>query len=228
MGLPDQVPPSDNGEYALHSPDLDEMEFEEIAMDWIKQVLRLPINAVDLNPRVATDQGIMAAWKIRRDFEAETSEETSALLLFDPGPEPLTSEKAERTSKQSELVARIRTVIDHDPGVVAKNRFLGLLADMIDGEHALEQLTDEFEDVAFSQGHTLAEDERNELRNTIKPLAGFEAGSVISLLVSLRLHTESRHDPLFNKALLYADQFLGLWAIYKAGQEETNLSSATS
>ncbi len=109
----------------------------------------------------------------------------------------------ERHRRQEELTAAKREIIADDPGVAEKNRFLIALADQFDAAPLLEKLG---MDASSPEGKVITE---------------ILSVPLLDLLISLRKYAESCPATSY----MMHNQFLGLWAIYKAGQSTAEQAS---
>ena len=207
----------------IETPELDAMGDEEVALDWVRKVLDLPVDCIDANPRILSEEGRPLVRQVRashrtkyKDLPCYNPNDTGLGLLFS-----YDHEEAHR--RDVELEVEIRKVTDNDPGVMAKNRFLAMIADLFSGTAASQEIVEMAEDIALDSGHILPEEEKDELANLIQPFAKLRAAPMMSMLVGMRRYAEA----VGNNPTIYQDQFLGLWAIFSAGQESARLSSGS-
>jgi hypothetical protein len=138
---------------------LEDMSPGEMAADWVQKVAAVSTLATD--SYIITEESVRLSREARAEYNAQ----------FDglPLPEP---EEAERRNKEWRTISQ--EIIDADPRVIEKNKFLAMLTEQDD------------------PGRT----------------------QTIKLLALLRKTAEDRG----NQPMTYLEQFLGLWAVYKAGQ----------
>jgi hypothetical protein len=196
----------------IATPRLDSLSDQEVALDWIVQVLNQETGIIDAF--FITPEGSEKMRQIRRGHEQKYKD----TAVYDPNAEGLellaSFDKAEYDRRNDELEVQLGEVASTDPGVMAKNRFLARLADQMDGTAALKKLMGQAIDMAADAGHELSGEETGGIKEVLSVLASFEGGHVIHLLVSMRRYAEA----VGNNAGIYQQQFMGLWDIYCAGQ----------
>jgi hypothetical protein len=220
MSSPDQKSSWAKGEAYVETPELDGMPDEEVAFDWVRQVLNLPVTVLDTHPRILSETGQGLVGQIRVRHAAKYKGQP----WYDPeakGADLVASfDREELARREAELESEIRAITDIDTGVMAKNRFLAMLADQFDGTASSKGIVSELEDVASNQGHVLGDEEKEGLAGLVHPFAKLRSAPTLNLLVSLRRYAEG----VGNNYTIYKDQFLGLYAVYNAGQEAVHSS----
>jgi hypothetical protein len=204
-------------EARINTPRLEDLSYQEVALDWIVQVLNVRTGVIDAF--FMTEEGSSRMMQVRREHEEKYKESP----VVDPdakGLEILFSfDHEEHHRREEELEAQLAEVAQTDPGVMVKNRFLAFLADQMDGTNELKRLMGWAIDTAAEAGHELSEEDiGGDMKDAFCVLARFKGDHVMHMLYSLRQYAEA----VGNNEGIYQLQFMGLWDIFRAGQESAS------
>jgi len=198
MPKPSNQPPLLDPETGLQG-----MSDREMGIDWVRQIMNLPVGAIDLH--VVSEEGSDLVDEAVADHNAHYRELGVA-------------DSDEGKKRDEELAATQQRIFDQDPGVAEKNQFLALLLEQCDPDIKGEEILGELKksvgaDEDFSL-EEVGEEVEDYFTKSIDALAELQAAHSYNLLAFLRKFAEG----VGNGPITYQDQFLGLWAIYKAGQ----------